>query len=132
MKHTSNVDRFFKKFWERASGSYYHYNEDWDTLLKILIEDGNVIDININSITFEYIHRYTVMTARHPYASGTLMAIDDEFSKGPRVICNTNTVILLEDFVDSHVDEKSGKNTAYEIKKIRETLKEHYKKNDNQ
>jgi hypothetical protein len=96
MKKTSKFSRFFKCFWASRSKA----DPNWDALLNLLIDKGEVTEISDYTITFD--NKYQVWTSNHPFSSGHLlrykggyMGIDGHRSPHH---CSKKTKIRLEDF----------------------------------
>jgi hypothetical protein len=93
MKKTSKFSRFFKCFWLTSRP----VDQEWDELLNLLIDKGEVTDISTHTITFD--NKYEVWTSNHPFHSGHLY----EYKGNLREIvsgchCSKKTKIKLEDF----------------------------------
>jgi hypothetical protein len=93
MKKTSKFSRFFKCFWLTSRS----VDQEWDKLLNLLIDKGEVTDISTYTITFD--NKYEVWTSNHPFSSGHLY----DYKGNSREIvsgchCSRNTKIKLEDF----------------------------------
>lgn len=94
MTKTSKLSRLFKFSWLYQGEP----NEDWDTLLNLLMDKGEVTKIDEYAITFD--NKYVVWIANHPCASGNWYNSPD---KSPH--CHKNTKIRLEDFVNNLIEK---------------------------
>jgi hypothetical protein len=79
-------------------------NKEWDNLLNLLMDKGEVTDVSEYHLTFN--GKYKVWITNHPYASGSInkrcfdeMLKDDNFSSLLcEYHCRKETKIRLEDF----------------------------------
>jgi hypothetical protein len=83
----------FKCFWLTSKS----VDQEWDKLLNLLIDKGEVTDISPYTITFD--NKYEVWISNHPFSSGHLY----DYKGNSREIvsgchCSRNTKIRLEDF----------------------------------
>jgi hypothetical protein len=83
----------FKCFWLTSKS----VDQEWDKLLNLLIDKGEVTDISPYTITFD--NKYEVWTSNHPFSSGYLY----DYKGNSREMvsgchCSRNTKIRLEDF----------------------------------
>ena len=98
MTKTSKLSRLFKFIWLYKDEP----NEDWDTLLNLLMDKGEVTKIDEYTITFD--KKYKVWIENHPYASGS-------WHNKPEgsLQCHKSTKIRLEDFVNNLIEETSSR-----------------------
>ena len=98
MTKTSKLSRLFKFFWLNDTRANRLFLKEWDELLKLLIKQGNVTEINDYVVTFD--NKYGVWISNHPVASGHLYTLDGEYC-ATHYCCSKGTRILLEDFINS-------------------------------
>ncbi len=98
MKKTSKLSRLLRCFWLYDKEP----NEEWDTLLNLLMDKAKVTDIGDYTITFD--NKFTVWIANHPFASGSSY---NSYST-ERFHCTKATKIRLEDFVNDYLKKESS------------------------
>lgn len=97
MKKTSKLSRLLKFLWLYQGEP----NEEWDTLLNLLMDKAEVTHIDEFTITFD--NKYKVWITNHPFASGHWYN-----SPAPSPHCYKSTKIRLEDFVNNLLKEESS------------------------
>ena len=104
MKKTSKLSRLFKHAWL----SHTQPNAEWDKMLNLLMDKGEVTKVTEFHIIFN--DKYKVWIENHPYASGSInKCCFDEMTKDNLDLtlpndyhCTKKTKIRLEDFYYNH------------------------------